>query len=31
MVTRAIARGELPSKTDPHAVIKTVLAQIDSA
>jgi hypothetical protein len=28
MVTRAIARGELPSNTDPNAVIKTVLAPI---
>jgi len=28
MVTRAIARGELPSSTDPNAVIKTVLAPI---
>jgi hypothetical protein len=28
MVTRAVARGELPPDTDPDAVIKTVLAPI---
>ncbi len=28
MVTRAIVRGELPSNTDPNAMIRTVLAPI---